>query len=69
MALNTPQLQQRIEDIVTDMRTREEVSDNEFAQRLAGAIEEFVKTATIHYTSGLANPAGAVTGTFIGNLS
>lgn len=70
MALNTPQLQEDIVTIVTDMRTRTEVSDTEFANRLATAIETYVKTATIVYTTGLVAPSGggAVTGTFTGQL-
>lgn len=70
MALNTPQLQADIVTIVTDMRTRTEVSDSEFANRLATVIETYVKTATIIYTTGLIAPTGGgpVTGTFTGQL-
>ena len=36
---------------------------------LANAIKAFVQSAQINYTSGLISPSGAVTGTFVGNLT
>jgi len=68
MALNTEQLKEDIKTIATDMRTRTEVSDDEFAERLSVAIERFVKSASINYVNGLAAPNGPVTGIFTGNL-
>ncbi|KGO88375.1 hypothetical protein Q765_00190 [Flavobacterium rivuli WB 3.3-2 = DSM 21788] len=68
MALNTPVLKEDIKTIATEMRTRTEISDDEFAERLSIAIERFVKSASIIYVNGLTAPNGPVTGTFAGNL-
>lgn len=68
MALDTPGLKGNLLDIVTEMRTRSEISDQEFCNLLGDAIETFVKSATINYISGLAAPNGPVTGTFNGQL-
>lgn len=69
MALNKDELKQNIKQILIDMMQRDTASYEEFAQRLADAIDTYVKQATINYTSGLTAPNGAVTGTFNGNLS
>ena len=69
MALNKNELKQNIKQILIDMMQRDTASYEEFAQRLADAIDTYVKQATINYTSGLTAPNGAVTGTFNGNLS
>lgn len=71
MALNKEQLKQGIKSILMDMITREEDSFEEFAERMADKIDEFVKTADINYSTGLIAPSGggAVTGTFEGNLT
>lgn len=61
-------LQTGILKLLTDMEQRETDSKTEFAQRLAALIEAFVKSATIHYESGLLAPNGAVTGVFNGKL-
>lgn len=68
MALNKNDLKNDIIQIMTDMRTREVNSDEEYAERLATAIDNYVKAATIIYTAGLTAPNGPVTGTFEGNL-
>ena len=68
MALNKALLKSDIKAIMTEMRTRTDVSDDEFADRLSTAIDTYVKTAAIVYVSGLANSGGPVTGTFAGNL-
>lgn len=68
MALNKNDLKEDIIEIMTDMRTREVNSDEEYAERLANAIDSYVKNATIVYTAGLTAPNGPVTGTFEGNL-
>jgi hypothetical protein len=68
MALNTPGLKDEIKQLLTDMRSRSEISDEEFANRLSSAIETYVKTATIIYISGLTASGAPVTGTFAGNL-
>ncbi|MBP4140014.1 hypothetical protein [Flavobacterium geliluteum] len=68
MALNKETLKQDIISIITDMRARDENSDQEFAERLSTAIDTYVKAAKIIYQSGLVAPNGAVTGTFQGKL-
>lgn len=68
MALNKEDLKNNIIQIMKDMRTRTENSDEEYATRLSDAIDSYVKAATIVYTTGLTAPNGAVTGTFEGNL-
>lgn len=69
MALDKAQLKTDFKSLVTDMRTREENSDDEFAERFANLMDEYIKSATINYTSGLITPQGSVTGTFVGKLS
>ena len=69
MALNKATLKTKIVGIMNDMLTRENTSVDEFATRLSNAIDDYIKEATINYTSGLTAPNGAVTGTFNGNLS
>jgi hypothetical protein len=68
MSLNKTELKNDIIEIITDMRSRVDNSDNEFADRLVNAIDKYVKTATIVYQSGLTAPSGLVTGTFQGKL-
>lgn len=68
MALNKAGLKNGIKALMTDMRTRTEVSDDDYAAELANLIEAYVKSATIVYTSGLVAPQGPVTGVFNGNL-
>ena len=58
----------QVKAIIDDMLKREETSTEEFANRLIEAMEEWLKKATIIYTSGLIAPNGAVTGTFNGKL-
>lgn len=69
MALNKTALKTTIATIMSDMLTREDNSIDEFAERLSTAIDAYVKTATVVYTTGLVAPNGPVTGTFNGNLS
>lgn len=66
MALNKTQLKNRLVTIFSNPQTQSNV--NAVAQQMADAIDEYVKTATIKYTSGLSAPNGAVTGQFNGNL-
>ncbi len=47
MALNKPALKAEIKQILTDMRTRTENADDEFATRLSDAIDTYVKTAQV----------------------
>lgn len=68
MALNKTDLKNDILQIMNDMRQRTENADEEYASRLADAIDSYVKTAKITYESGLTAPNGAVTGVFNGKL-
>lgn len=70
MSLNSEKqaAKNEVKKILEDMITREETSTEEFANRLIEAMEEWLKKATIIYTSGLIAPNGAVTGTFNGKL-
>lgn len=68
MALDKGQLKNEIKTLMTEMRERTENSDDEFADRLATAIDKYVKTAGIVYQAGLVAPQGPVTGTFKGKL-
>lgn len=69
MALNKTQLKNDIVAIMVEMRTRTENADEEFADRLSTAIDDYVKEATIVYKRGLTAPQGPVTGKFEGNLN
>lgn len=70
MALNKAGLKSGIVTLLTEMRSKDEVSDDQYAERLATLIDDYVKTATIKYNTGLVAPSGGgiVTGTFTGNL-
>jgi len=70
MALNKTQLKNGIKQLMQDMMQRDQASIDEFAERLATLIDNYVKEATIVYESGLTAPpmGGAVTGTFNGHL-
>ena len=70
MSLNSEKqaAKNEVKKILEDMITREETSTEEFANRLIDVMEEWLKKATIIYTSGLIAPNGAVTGTFNGKL-
>jgi len=64
MALNKIQLKNEIESILQDMETREQDSKAEFAERLADAIDSYVRQIDVIYVAGLVAPSGPVTGTF-----
>lgn len=68
MALNKNGLKTAIKTILNDMRNRKENADEEFAERLSDAIDNYVKTASIVYENGLTAPEGPVTGVFNGKL-
>lgn len=68
MALNKTKLDKEIKTLLTEMLQREETSIDEFASRLSTSIDTYVKSATIHYISGLVAPNGSVTGVFNGKL-
>lgn len=58
MALNKTALKDGILVLMTDMRTREDNADEEYATRLSNLIDDFVKTGTVN-----AGIAVATTGT------
>jgi len=68
MALNKAKFKQDFKTLMVEMRTREDNSDEEFAERFANMLDAYVKTATIKYISGLTTPQGVVTGSFVGKL-
>ena len=60
--LNKTELKQSIRALLTDMRERTEVSDDEFAERLAGIIDAYIKSATVTVPSGIpVSTAGSAT--------
>lgn len=64
--LNTPQLKNSLTALYNQTLDNGNLSPEEakdaFIQRLANAIEEYVKTATVNYTGGLTSTNGPVTG-------
>jgi hypothetical protein len=52
MALVKATLKSQIKSLMTDMRAREENSDDEFADRLSTIIDNYVKSATITVPAG-----------------
>lgn len=53
--------------VMNDEGDRTEALD-QVADKIATAVVNAIKSATIVYTAGLVSPAGAVTGTFQGSL-
>lgn len=53
MALVVSTLQTQLLGLLSDMRTRTEVSDTEFAQRLAAMIDTYIKSADITVAAGI----------------
>ncbi len=68
MALDKSKLKNDISSIMTEMLKREENSVEEFASRLANAIDAYVKDAEIVYIAGLTASSFPVVGTFEGSL-
>ncbi len=58
-----------IEDAMSYNASHPEQSQTDAANRIANAIVETVKTATITYTTGLTSPSGAVTGVFTNTIT
>lgn len=54
MALVKTTLKADILAILTGMRTETEISDDEFADKLAMAIDKYIKTATVTVSAGIA---------------
>ncbi len=51
------------------MRTREANADDEYAERMADAIDAYVRDAAIVYVNGLTASGDPVAGIFNGNLN
>ena len=69
MSLNKEDLKNNIVVLLTDLMTKEETSIEEFAEGISDAVDTYVKSADIKYTSGLTSATGGVvTGTFQGQL-
>lgn len=63
--------QQAVQDFIslmTEMRTKTELSDQEFAEQFFDLMLVWLQQAGIKYISGLTAPNGPVTGTFTGTL-
>lgn len=54
MALVKDTLKADILTLLTGMREKKEVSDDEFAGKLATAIDKYIKTATVTVAAGIA---------------
>jgi hypothetical protein len=67
MPLNKTQLKNDIIGLLTDMRTRNIESDEEFATRLSDAIEDYVKSGDGFYQIGTLQ-AGSQTVVAIGTV-
>lgn len=59
MPLDKVTLKNDFEQLMTDMRTRDQVSDNEFATRFADMMEVFVKSGDGIYQTGTLQQSGA----------
>lgn len=46
-------LQQQVLDLLTDMRSRTQISDTDFASSLADLIDSYIKSATITIAAGV----------------
>lgn len=62
MALDKTTLKEAIEDLLTDMESRDEDAKSEFATRLSNAIDAFVKSGTVNVTVATTGTASAQTG-------
>jgi hypothetical protein len=77
MALDTATMKTAVKQLLTDMMTREENSIDEFAERLTGIVETFVKSGTVTVATGIsvattgtaAAQTGATTSTGTGKIS
>ena len=54
MALVKATLKQGIVSLMSDMRNKEELSDDAFAEELASLIDSYIKSATITVPAGIA---------------
>lgn len=62
MALNKQALQQGIIRLLQDMLTKTDNSIEEYAERLASLIDDFVKSGEVTVQAGITLQAGAYTG-------
>ena len=62
MALNKQALQQGIIRLLQDMLTKTDNSIEEYAERLASLIDDFVKSGEVTVQAGILLQAGAYTG-------
>jgi hypothetical protein len=72
MPLNKSALEQSIKNAFKSMKdadTDEEQGLNLLCNKLAEAVDTYVRTAQINYITGLTAPNGPVAGVFNGNLS
>ena len=66
MALNKEQLKQGIIRLQQDMLTKTDASMEEYAERLASLIDDFVKSGEVTVQAGITLQAGAYTGATTG---
>ena len=75
--LNKQVLKAGLQALFTEMRTKEDISDDYLAEKMADAIEAFVKTGTVTVEPGIAvstagsaaAQSGATTSTGTGTIS
>jgi hypothetical protein len=65
MALNKQALQQGIIRLQQDMQRKTDASMEEYAERLASLIDDFVKSGEVTVQAGITLQAGAYTGATI----
>ena len=66
MALNKQALQQGIIALQQDMQRKTDTSMEEYAERLASIIDEFVRSGEVTVATGITLQAGAYTGATTG---
>jgi len=72
MALNKNTLKTEIKGILNSLKDKTDQAQaiDEFADKLATAVDNYLRTATVNTTvTGTSATGGAVTGTGVGNLS
>ena len=70
MSLETakPEAIKELTDLMTEMRSKTEISDSDFAEKFFALFLKWIKQAAIKYETGLQAPNGPVTGIFTGKL-
>lgn len=77
MALVKSKLKETLFSLLSEMREKTEVSDDEFAERLATAIDDYIRSATVTVEAGIAvttsgsptSQTGTTTSKGIGKIS